>query len=336
MSDWSMLKEKDSKVIDMAIGEPVFLQECLTRKLLPSIFASTWDVRYPYLGGNPELVDILKSYSGSKYVVVTNGAKHALQSLFAVMAGAGGHRTAALRTPYWPSYKTIAQQHGVTLIDIDKAKDKGVIRICTSPNNPDGHIQREVKCGGFDIWDAAYAHPVYGFDPLMDHIEAVATVHSPAKIFGLSGLRIGWVSTDDEEIARKVAMQVETTTSGVSNVAQQVLARFAKDAQMRNNQALYDEAHHQLAANFTFFNRILAPFCEDVLSDGHGMFAYFSIHPEEFNFEAALKRAGVRAVNGSACGGTENHWRLSMGLPSTQTRMALELLADALCEMSNE
>jgi histidinol-phosphate/aromatic aminotransferase/cobyric acid decarboxylase-like protein len=123
--------------------------------------------------------------------------------------------------PYWPSYPTLARHTRQEFTTIDNVPGswhpQSVTRVITSPNNPDG----AESVGECEIWDAAYFHWVYGAKAVPVH---AVSVWSAAKLFGVSGLRIGCVTTDDADLAEKMRQYIETTTSGVSNEAQTRLA----------------------------------------------------------------------------------------------------------------
>ena len=210
------------------------------------------------------------------------------------------------------------------------------LQIRTGPNNPDGSLVKE-KC---DIWDAAYAHEVYGWDRTVP--DAGISIWSAAKLYGLSGLRIGWLATWDEEVARKAAHYVEITTSGVSLYSQWHLADVIA-AELQNNDEVkesYAEARAHLLQNSFIIRGALEPHC-DVL-DGVlkpmgprlGMFGWVKAKKPVL-FGAALEKSKVKFVTGEACGMYEHGWyRISAGHRLEYTKNAMDKLLGALDSLS--
>jgi aspartate/methionine/tyrosine aminotransferase len=204
---------------------------------------------------------------------------------------------------------------------------KLAVSIITSPNNPDGSEQYFAE-RRYNIWDAAYASPVYGWSGKAPNHDI--SVWSAAKMYGVSGLRVGWLVTNDERIAAQAALYVEKTTSGVANISQSILTRLL----YLERQELLDEvlsfAREDLLMNGATFNDKIAKYCEIVegAPNGRGMFAWF--YPlNEQAFDEALIAAKVKIVPGHACG--RPGWiRMSMGQTVDVTRLALEALAEQL------
>src|SRR5262249_10876159 len=145
------------------------------------------------------------------------------------------------------------------------------------------------------VWDAAYAHGVYGWKGIVpDHEVAV---WSASKLFGLSGLRVGWLVTKDEDFAKDAARYVEATTSGVSVLPQHRVAKvlWYKREEPDEFEQGYMKARQTLLANAGLFNNLLGKYVRSVEgtpNNGVGMFAYFVPHNGPA-FRVALNRANV-------------------------------------------
>lgn len=315
-----MAKSEEPGWTNLAIGEPVFLRDELWGPCAetPKFLCST---RYPSMGGHPTLLESLREEHRGKHVVVTCGAKQGLLAAFYAFKKRG-MSTVQHTAPYWPSYPTLAQLSGMAFSDMPYMIEKPVWCL-TSPNNPDGSMHAAFERP--DVWDAAYAHPVYGQSPDDGHPDAKVSVWSAAKLYALSGTRVGWCVTDDEDLADDMAYYVEITTSGVSTLAQREVA-WARDTIEHYYPSPYREARLTLLRNGELFRRHLGDLClsvNGVPESGKGMFAWFAVDEHE-RFEKALKRAKVRVVTGDACGARQPGWyRMSMGLDNDTTEKAL-------------
>jgi aspartate/methionine/tyrosine aminotransferase len=309
---------------NLAIGEPFFLQNILADEI--RVRYTSKRLTYPHIGGEPELIEelhrLLPQY---KYIVVTNGAKQAIEATFFALKRLERRSVVLHRAPYWPSYPTLAKSQG---LDFNVAAPRPASIACiTSPNNPDGS-QNWLAQDIYDLWDGAYAQPLYGYHgiPPMHRV----AVFSAAKNLGLSGLRVGWVATDEPEIAAQAAYFVEITTSGVSIPSQMHMVgclRALRDPdQIGHLTRAGFEARAALMTNGASFNELISDFTADVAgvpTAGQGMFAWFRARRPEI-FATALEVAKIKLVTGEACGEHRRGWyRMSMGQMPEVTRDAL-------------
>ena len=172
---------------DLGIGEPRFLSDVKTF-LTDRHYKDIANRGYPTKGGEPELIDALSVFPG-KYKVVCNGAKQALYAAIASVASADTSAVQTTSVPYWNYLPAIVKRSGLVLVGPKNEIPVSNIILNTSPNNPDGEIS-DKEC---DVWDAAYAHEVYGFDADEHDIKNKVYVRSASKLYGLSNDRIGWL-----------------------------------------------------------------------------------------------------------------------------------------------
>ncbi len=319
--DKQLIRTQDGDTINLAIGEPIFLQNRLS---FPYAGKEYQPEHYPPHQGQPELLTALRARHPGMHVVVANGAK---QALLAAMYATREHLDLAgvvHRAPHWPSYPTLSRLSGIDFFETAPKTWNHMTHFVSSPNNPDGREWQGEKC---DVWDAAYAHSVYGWSGVRpDH---KISVWSAAKLFGLTGERIGWAATDDEELAEKMADYIEKTTSGVNIHAQNRLTGILRMADWCNERN-YEDAREDLRVNGQLFRDHLMKhtgFCRGTPMGDPGMFAWFyACQPEKF--KAALVRAKVALVDGRACGMKDEGWyRMSMGQTVQVTEKALSRLA---------
>jgi aspartate/methionine/tyrosine aminotransferase len=308
---------------NLAVGEPEFLQKRLW--FGPLLDFST-SFPYPTIEGHKLLLSELKLKYPKKHIVITNGAKQALSAAFYAYQQIDQIKGIVHDAPYWPSYPTLAKLSGLTFNT--KATLSKEIVCVTSPNNPNGSQPKWWReC---DIWDAVYASQLYGHCEIPSRHEVA--IYSAAKLLGLSGLRIGWLVTSNKEIAKQAANYVEFTTSGVALPTQLYAGQCL--AQMREAcpYAALDKARADLLENGEIFKYYLGDRVvtyEGVPGDGTGMFAWFSVE-DPYYFNEALDRVNIRLVSGPACGGSEKHYRMSMGLEPVKTDEALSKLRKEL------
>lgn len=322
---------------NLAVGEPFFLRAIVEPLIYPAV-AKLNNLSYPLFKGSGRLLEELKWLYPGKHVVVTNGAKQALlAACYALIRErakqrkeqhywAADARRLFHRKPYWVTYPTIAELSHLTFRDTDwHPEDPHTLRVTTSPNNPDGTVEVDSRC--WDIWDAAYASPVYGWDGIIPHHKI--SVWSASKLYGLSGLRVGWLVTGDEYLAQAAAEYVEKTTSGVAVPCQEVMADVLAKGR-ENHAALIDagaKARRQLFENASSLIRAtpLVEKYEGFPLNKRGMFAWVKVQ-EPAEFEAILAKAQVKVVDGIHCGGDKGWYRISLG----QTPKVMESACDAL------
>jgi aspartate/methionine/tyrosine aminotransferase len=292
-NDMLMAKTDEAGWINLAIGEPGCLQDTFGVYGFYAPLDLMPEQAYPPLAGTGVLLEQLKRLHPEGHIVVTAGAK---QALLAAIHGCksvdllGEIDTVVHRKPYWPSHKTLSELSGCRFV-ASTAADHSCIRINTSPNNPDGSIDVS-PC---DIWDAAYAHSIYGFD-VKDTPPHRVAVYSAAKLLGMSGDRVGWLVTNDEEIAQAAAAYVESTTSGVSIYSQRRVADVLWT--IHNHPELSAEAYRAVQSRLTENAQALEDVIDSVVKS-RGMFAWFRLSDRVRRQFATAK---VRFLPGEACG----------------------------------
>jgi len=333
--DKFMVRGQDGDAINLAAGEPYFLHKHLSwlvggMRELREIFPP-----YPNYAGQPELLKELRLRHPGNEIVVCNGAKQALLAAIYALKERAQHGIHKMyhRAPHWPTFPTLAKLSSLSFSNDSADCTCGApqISIMTSPNNPDSWTTPALSHSS--ILDCVYAHPVYGHEgPLSDH---QISVWSGAKLFGVSGLRVGWLATENKELAKYAADYVEKTTSGVCSEAQgrvaDILYLSRQESQLVSES--YAKARVDLLENGRLFTKYIGPHCRHVQglpATDKGMFSYFNVL-EPRVFDAACKETKVLLVPGSACGATEDGWyRMSLGMEPKVLDGHLKKLAGAL------
>lgn len=306
---------------NLAIGEPEFLRYHF-EPYYPRHYPS--DLEYPDTKPSAELECELRKLHPEGHIVVTVGAKQALHAaIWSINNKNGGMVTdIEVPAPFWPTYPSLAEH---AHLGFNRYVDGFEIKILTSPNNPDGKEFAQRECY---IWDAAYAHSVYGWSGAAPKHKI--SVWSAGKMLGSTGVRVGWLVTQDEQIAKLASRYVEQTTSGVALSSQHHVA-----ATLRNTEnirpELYEKARKDLILNYERFDLYIGKYIDNLATDRKGMFAWFKAKDPE-KFAKALETSGVAMVTGKACGLDEaGVYRASMGRVLHQD--AVVVLSDTLKEM---
>ncbi len=310
MDDMAIVRSQDSGY-NLALGEPFFLSDTLN-------WANNLKVNgpyyYPLFSGNKELLEELDILHPGKFIVVANGAKQAIAASLYAFKEIESYTSAYFPKPHWVSYPTMVKSAGLYIESGDGSRlAHKCLTIDTALNNPDGRIATEEV----DILDCAYGHEVYGYD-MSTMPKHRVSIWSAAKLFGLSGLRVGYAVFDVPILAKKAALFVELTTSGVASISQQYMTQVLKHTRQHPEEVaqLYKDARKILKCNADVFNKYIASYCsilKGVSTDNKGMFAYFKV--EDFKrFDKMLEAARVMVVSGNACGEKEPGWyRMSLG-----------------------
>ena len=190
----------------------------------------------PHLGF-PVLIEMCKNLaermSGHrpKHLILTCGASGAVH---AALYALKDHYTDYVVTNgrYFPIYPSMITVSGMVHINHAKrdslsrngAKERSFISLVDSPSNPEGIVD---LFDGVDIWDAAYASKTYTKTNCAPSRYKVMC-GSLSKITGLAGLRLGWASTDDDEIAASMGRFVASSYVGRLSFLWTMRKRFWK------------------------------------------------------------------------------------------------------------
>lgn len=294
--------------VDLAVGEAHVVRRALQLAYPQHLFnlenvADGCDYQAPE--GYQRLVTLLEERYG-QHVVITSGAKQGLLATFYALRKLGQtHIT--MRSPYWSQMPQAIQLGGLGLLLRDEPT-WATSHLIVSPNNPDGHIttpdaaaQLKAKCDNlktFLVHDAAYHTPVY-LGPVAPPVLAGTTVYSSSKMYGLSGLRCGWIVTDDVRIKQHASDYVEASSVGVSLLSQEILANIIQHEKEHPSDAII---FHGIARQLLDDNKkLFASISPEVLDASdmpqHGIFGWFKPGPK-LNAE----KAQVRIPPGSAFG----------------------------------
>lgn len=282
--------------IDLSFGEPAVVMAALYRQLNrfgdPFKMPTLNDLKgwtYQPAAGKQDLVEILEEKYDAK-VVVCNGAKQALAAAMFSFKKAGA-RSLWYPTPYYPANPSIAKSIGLDWAPIDTADSF----LVTSPNNPDGRNLSNVdilshRYRGPTIHDAAYYTEIYlPEDQITIPLGHIQTF-SMSKMYGLSGLRIGYAVVHEEKYYRDVVDYIEMTTAGVSTASQDIARNI--ELMLKEHPEYYTAFVAEARASIMEARKELEALDPDVLqlvpSGANSMFGWFKAGPALDNVAAKV------------------------------------------------
>ena len=343
-----LLRERGEPVIHLGIGEPKN-KTPINAILTSAAKLSSGEVKYTPADGTLALKKAIIRYTEENYdrlvapenVLVTNGAK---QSLFNILYSIlNPQDEAIILAPYWVSYPEIIKMCNARPVVVTPEdgtftpRFEDIERVVTSytrtiivnsPNNPSGAIyppELIEKLVGFceskgifmicdDIYhkltfDHKEAIPAYRYTKRDIEDSYVVVVNGVAKLYGMTGFRVGWV------IAPRAMVRVMTNvtvqiTSGVSPVSQ-----AAAEGALNGMQSVVEALRLQIENNRNVLLQEMKSFSGARLIPPDGTFyalpdlrAFNSSSVEVSKF--LLNKALVVTVPGKEFG-MEGHIRLS-------------------------
>lgn len=343
-----VLRERGEAVINLGIGEPKN-KTPLSAVLAGAARLTSGEVKYTPPDGLPSLKRAVTRYTEKHYdrmiapenVSITNGAKQSLFNIFYSILNPG--EEVIVLAPYWVSYNQMIRMcMGVPVIvtpedgtftprfeQIEKAVTSSTRAIIVnSPNNPSGAIYPpeliekivhlcEEK-GIFMICDDIYhkltfdgnvAVPAYHFTRKDVESAPIIIVNGVAKLYGMTGFRIGWVIAP-RTLTRVMNNVLAQTTSCVSPIAQ-----AAAEGALNGPQTVVEALRLHIQNNRDVVLQEMRTFSRVQLIEPCGTFyalpdlrAYNHSSVEMSQF--LLKKAKVVTVPGKEFG-MEGHLRLS-------------------------
>lgn len=246
-----LLRERGEPVINMSIGEPKN-KTPITAILSSASKLSSGDVKYTPPDGLPSLKKAIIRYTEENYdrivapenIIVSTGAKQAIYNvLFSII---NPQDEVIILAPYWVSYPEIVKMvYGIPVIvtpedgtfqprleDIEQAVSSYTKAIIVnSPNNPSGAVFPDEfvaeivefceRNNLYLIMDDIYHKlvfdhrkwvPAYRFTKKDIENSSIIVINGVAKLYGMTGFRIGWAIADRKLIEVMTNVQAQTTS----------------------------------------------------------------------------------------------------------------------------
>ena len=343
-----LLRERGEPVIHLGIGEPKN-KTPIPAILSAAAKLSQGDVKYCPSDGLPSLKKAIIRYTEEAYdkvvapenVIVSSGAKQALFNILYTILNPQDE--VIILAPYWVSYPEMVKMvYGVPVVvtpedgsfhprmaDIERAVSSSTkALIVNSPNNPSGIVYKEEFIAQIvdfcerkkiylimdDIYhklvfDGRIAPPCYRFTTKDIEDSRLIVVNGIAKLYGMTGFRIGWCVAP-----RKLVTVINNVQAQTTSCASPVMQAGAEGA-LLGLQSVVEALRLAIQNNRDIAMRELSSFNGVKTYKPDGTFyclpdfrAYSNNSVELSNF--LLKKALVVTVPGREFG-MEGHLRLS-------------------------
>ncbi len=348
-----ILRERGEPVINMSIGEPKN-KTPITAILSAATKLSSGDIKYTPPDGTPSLKKAIIRYTEENYnkiiapenVIVSAGAK---QSIFNILYSIiNPQDEVIILAPHWVSYPEIVKMvYGIPVVvtpedgtfhprmeDIKQAVSSYTKAIIVnSPNNPSGEVfsqefiaQIVEFCEGKKIFlimddiyhklvfDGSVWEPAYKYSNADIENSMIIVVNGVAKLYGMTGFRIGWA------IANRKLVEVMTNVQGQMTSCTSALLQAAAEGALNGMQSIVENLRLTFQNNKQVVVQELKSFNGIHLNPPKGTFyalpdfrAYLPSSLANDSVELSkliLKKALVVTVPGKEFG-MEGHLRLS-------------------------
>lgn len=342
------LRERGEPVIHLGIGEPKNPAP-ITALLGSSAKLKEGNIKYVPTDGTPSLKKAIIRYTEENYgrlvapenIIVSTGAKQSLYNiLFSIV---NPQDEVILLAPHWVSYpEMVKMMYGIPVVvvpedgtfvprmqDIEEATSSYTKAIIlNSPNNPSGVVYPEdliadlvdycERKGIYLIMDDIYhklvfndtvAPPAYNFTDRDIENTRVIVVNGVAKLYGMTGYRIGWTVAPRKMV--EVMANVQSNVTSCPSVVSQAAAEGA----LTGMQSVVENLRLTIQNNRDILMQEMRSFTDVVTIKPSGTFyalpdfrAYEQDSVKLAKF--LLKKALVVTVPGEAFG-MEGHLRLS-------------------------
>ncbi|MGB2579264.1 aspartate aminotransferase [Elusimicrobium simillimum] len=273
------LKKQGLPIVHLGGGEPEFPAP---QSAVDAIIAkaNSRKIKYSPTTGTVDLKNAVIKYTKDHYgktfeqsnIIISSGAKQAIYNFLLCVVNSGDE--VVFPAPYWVSYPemvtmaggipvAVKPEHGlqITLPEFEEAiTDKTKAVMLNSPNNPSGLIfgtefvkgvvEICEKKGIYLLMDDIYHQLVFDGKTTPNALEYskdgrnLVIINGVSKLYGLTGIRIGWaVSENKELIAAMGRMQAQTTSCNSD------LSEAAAAAALNGDQSGVKEMTMQLEEN---------------------------------------------------------------------------------------
>ncbi len=255
----AILREKGEPVIHLGGGEPKS-RAPVDAIINCTAVLNTGEVRYTPPDGIPQLKKAIIRYTEEHYnkcfgpssVIASNGAKQALMVLLYSILEPKDE--VIFPAPYWVSYPEMVKLAGGVPVPVVPEDGSFCPRIeeitaavgsytkaiiLNTPNNPSGVVYSDEFVAAvvdlcerkdiFLIMDDTYNRlvfdgrvPANAFSCATDHSKSskLVVINCVSKMYAMTGFRIGWAVSDNEEVIRAMSNIQSQQTSGPSAPAQ--------------------------------------------------------------------------------------------------------------------
>ena len=316
-------------------------------------FQSTW-LGYTESQGSPALrKEICNLYSSMQpeNILVHAGAEEAIYLFMHAMLKENDH--IIVHAPHYQSLSEVAKGIGCQIspwlareengwaLDLDELRHlmrtttKAVI--INTPHNPTGYLMsradfdelnkfvQEKKLILFcdEVYRESEYNPADRLPAACDYGNHAVSLGVTSKTYGLAGLRIGWIATQNKKIYEKMASLKDYTT-----ICNSAPSEFLSEVALRNRQKLIDRNLGIIQNNLTvvdnLFTRYSSLFTWVRPKAGSMGFPKLLKGDVEKFCDDLVKKSGVLLLPGTMYNDSRNHFRLGLGrknLPQAVERL---------------
>ena len=284
-------------------------------------------------------------------VLVHTGAEEAIFLFMHAMLGAEDHIIV-----HWPCYQSLmevacsigcevtlwrASEENGWALDPDELqrhiKSNTRVIVVNTPHNPTGYlmpgdtfqeISRMAEANGIILFsDEVYRESEYRLEDRLpaacDFGKHTVSLGVMSKTYGLPGLRIGWVATQNKEVYERMAIIKDYTT-----ICNSAPSEFLAELALRHRKTLVDRTQKIISDNLnlldSFFDRYPERFAWQRPKAGAIGFPKIIGEVVEVFCNTLVKTAGVLLLPGTVYDDPENHFRIGFGrknFPEAMQRM---------------
>jgi aspartate/methionine/tyrosine aminotransferase len=317
---------------DLSFGNSVAVRQAFSETITANVAFTPDDMlkmNYPVHNGDPELVYLTKKIiwrqmgNTYKHVFITNGATGA--DVIALRAyRQKGIKCCRIRpAPYYTRFPGMIEAAGMFqwqehFDEVNRGLKNVSVLLLDLPANPTGTWKSEINFhSGPIILDAVYSNNVYcGKGLRIDHPHDILT-GSFSKLLGINGIRLGWIATNDDLMADRIAKLITAEYCGLSVPSMNLLKCYLKDFDWEKFEGL---SNKYLDANRTEVSKLEKYFGNEPVPKV-GMFYYA---PTDKLCCKLLDRAGIIYTKGSLMGTSDDFGRLNIGQDITLTTNAVK------------
>jgi aspartate/methionine/tyrosine aminotransferase len=210
---------------DLGFGYPICVKEVLDLLYTPKVVMSpVMDMDYPEYEGKPDLINHIKKLTGKKHIIITNGATQAINIALRVLKKSENREVVVTNKYTFGYYPFMIDKANLTHIKTKHSKSQTkVINLIDMPSNPAGDLHDITDPFNNTIHDFVYGSKVYINTPFKPNIKARIEVGSTSKMFGISGVRIGWIATDIEADYKLFYEEIKNENCGTSVLSQDLV-----------------------------------------------------------------------------------------------------------------
>jgi aspartate aminotransferase len=363
------------KVYRLEVGDtdfavPTNIQQAITDALRQG------KTHYPPSTGLPQLREAMlhkvQTENGlpikdAEHVLVTNGGMHGLYMAFAALLEPGDE--VILPDPMWSETTELIKRSGGVPVPITLRADRGFLYnpadietaitprtraiYINSPQNPIGVVfseetQRQIAAiaAKHQLWvvsDEAYEHVIFdqqkhfSIGSIPEIADRTITAYTFSKTYAMTGLRLGYLVTNDDQVVDRCRKLLRLTTNGASSITQWGgVAALTSPQDVVKEMALELEARRNI-----FFQGMQTIKAFESFKPGGAFYVWSKISPEWPGYQGRrdswamtnylIDQAGVGTSPGIAFGPAgEGYVRFAFTLDRQTLIESIEVMQDLL------